>query len=346
MSENAAVVGPTEWDQFHSLLIVKPSSLGDIVHTLPAVAALRQHFPEWRIRWLANTEWMALLQGSPVVDEVIEFPRRNFRGLSGLGRYLQWGWRFRKEGTADEMVVDFQGLFRSGLTSFVRGSGRVIGASDARELAGWFHQSSAKVPENAHSVDRYVAVVETIVGPISRENLTWPLPPGERPFGWPEGKTSPILVLHPYSRGAGKALEMARVLELVDRWSDRQVAVVGRSEAPIPGLETRTHVVDFTNRSTLPQLIWMLAAADAVVSVDSGPMHIASAVNERTLGIHTWSDPRRVGPYRLENRVWKAGRIARRDEFSTSESLANRPFDAGAVDAVALWALEASAQRR
>jgi ADP-heptose:LPS heptosyltransferase len=68
--------------------------------------------------------------------------------------------------------------------------------------------------------------------------------------------------------------------------------------------------------------------AAAVVSVDSGPMHIAAAVNNATLGIHTWSDPRKVGPYNPEAWVWKSGRIARRSEFSDAECR-----QAGAVSA-------------
>ena len=69
---------------FRSALIVKPSSLGDIVHTLPAVHALRQAHPHLKLRWLANTEWTPLIQGSPLIDEVIPFPRKQFRGLAGL----------------------------------------------------------------------------------------------------------------------------------------------------------------------------------------------------------------------------------------------------------------------
>ncbi len=76
---------------FRSAVIIKPSSLGDIVHTLPAVKALRETHPHLKIRWLANTEWMPILQGSSLIDEVIPFPRKTFRGLAGLLRF--WNWR-------------------------------------------------------------------------------------------------------------------------------------------------------------------------------------------------------------------------------------------------------------
>ena len=68
------------------VVIIKPSSLGDIVHTLPAVAWLHQAWPDLRLHWVANTEWAPLLRESPLLASVIEFPRAQFRGLGGLGR--------------------------------------------------------------------------------------------------------------------------------------------------------------------------------------------------------------------------------------------------------------------
>src|SRR5690606_3153791 len=76
------------------------------------------------------------------------------------------------------------------------------------------------------------------------------------------------------------------------------------------------HLIDLSGRTSLPELVWCLRQARAVISVDSGPMHIAAAINPRTLGIHTWSDPRQVGPHAPTARVWKAGRIAVRGDFT------------------------------
>ena len=83
---------------------------------------------------------------------------------------------------------------------------------------------------------------------------------------------------------------------------------------------TGAHITDFSHRTTLGELIWALRRARWVISVDSGPMHIAAAVNDRTLGLHTWSDPRKVGPYNPRAWVWKAGRIAHRPDFTPTES--------------------------
>src|SRR6185436_14406867 len=91
------------------IVVIKPSSLGDVVHTLPAVALLKQHWPESRIRWLINSEWKPLLEGNPHIDEAIPFPRRDFRGLRGCFKIGPWARELRERVNAD-LVLDFQGL--------------------------------------------------------------------------------------------------------------------------------------------------------------------------------------------------------------------------------------------
>ncbi|MCB1225256.1 MAG: glycosyltransferase family 9 protein [Verrucomicrobiales bacterium] len=335
------------WPQlahYDRLMIVKPSSLGDVVHALPAVALLKQRFPQLRVSWLANTEWMPLLEGSQVVDEVVEFPRRSFRGLRGKRVFLNWVHQFALQGRraqGRELVIDFQGLLRSGIVSRLRGGREVLGMTDAREGARTFHRWRVPVKPEAHAVDRYLAVVEALSGAVDRSALPWELPEGRPPIGWPEGKRP--LVLHPYSRGAGKALDQAQVAGLLRRWKGHAVVLAGRAEETLRLPGDWPGVVDLTNQTTLPELIWLLRQAACVVSVDSGPMHISAAVNPRTLGIHRWSDPRRVGPYAAACRVWKAGRIDSRSKLTDVECATDAPVDETALDQIAQWALTTAA---
>lgn len=299
---------------FRSALIVKPSSLGDIVHTLPAVQALRAAHPHLRLRWLANTEWTPLLLDNPAVDEVIAFPRKSFRGLSGLARFATWArhWR-RLPRPQPEIALDFQGLLRSAVLARLSGACPVVGLSDSREGARLLHDHVVAVDPGAHALDRNLALVRAFG--IEPATLETPLPTGSRPAGWPE--RNDILVVHPWSRGQGKSLAPEVLQALCDALAPAAVALVG-----LPGhepLPRGDHLIDLSGRTSLPELVWCLRQAHAVISVDSGPMHIAAAVNPRTLGIHTWSDPRQVGPHAPTARVWKAGRIAARSDFNPSE---------------------------
>ncbi len=326
---------------FRSALIVKPSSLGDIVHTLPSVKAIRDAHPHLKIRWLANTEWTPLLEGSPLIDEVIPFPRKTFRGLPGLLRF--WNWRRswmtlpREE---PEIVLDFQGLLRSGVVSRWRGSQAVIGLSDAREGAGLFYTRTVPVDAGAHAVDRYLELPRALGISLDPAGLSFELPTGAPPAGWTQSLAD-YVVVHPWSRGQGKSLSNPALQALCDALAPHPVVLVGMTEDPTR--PTGAHVHDWSKRTTLPELIWIMRQASYCISVDSGPMHIAAAVNSRTLGIHTWSDPRKVGPYPQEIHVWKAGRIARRGEFSAEECQTEADVTEHAARTMGQWVVQSLA---
>lgn len=320
---------------FKSALIVKPSSLGDIVHTLPAVKFIRDAYPRLKIRWLANTEWVPILQGSPLIDEVIPFPRKSFRGATGLLRF--WNWRRtwmlmpREE---PEIALDFQGLLRSGIVSRWRGAQSVIGLSDAREGARFFYQHTVPVNAGAHAVDRYLELPRALGISIADGDITFALPPGAPPAGWPDALTS-FIAVHPWSRGEGKSLSNSALQVLCDALAPNPVVLVGMTDDPTRPIGDHLH--DWSQRTSLPELIWIMRRAKFCISVDSGPMHIAAAVNPNTLGIHTWSDPRKVGPYPLTAHLWKAGRIALRSEFSSEECLATPSVSDEAARHIGTW---------
>ena len=286
---------------------MKPSSLGDIVHTLPAVAAIKAHWPDARIRWIVNTEWAPLLDGNPQVDEVVLFPRRDLRGLRGMLRLVPWARTLREQVSAD-LVLDFQGLLRSALLSkLCRGQGgRILGLSDAREGARHFYDARVDVSGCTHAVDRYLALVRAL-GIERPAQLAWPLPQGTAPAGLPAD--SRFVVLHPFSRGKGKSLSVADVTAFCRAVSPMRVILAGRADERVPPLE---NVTDLLNRTTLAELLWLLRRAAFVVSVDSGPLHIAAAITPRLVSIHTWSDPAKVGPYHPDAWIWKDGALFQR----------------------------------
>ncbi len=311
--------------RFASALILKPSSMGDIVLTLPAVGCLKRAFPHLRLRWLCNEEWMPLLEGNPHLDEVIPFPRGRFRGLRALPALARWVRAFRcLPRERPEIALDFQGLLRTALLGVLRGARPVVGLSDAREGANFFHRHIVKVGPATHAADRYLALARDLGAVVDDAAAGWPLPPGVPPArAIPER----FILLHPYSRGHGKSLGREALQALCERLAPHAVVLAGRSPAP-PAIDG-SHVLSLLNETTLHQLIWLLRRASAVVSVDSGPMHLAAALQpSRTIGIHTWSDPRCVGPYDRRARVWKAGRLAPRDGFSDDEASSRSDFTA------------------
>lgn len=283
-----------------SILILKPSSLGDIVHTLPAVNALRKHWPKARLRWLSNPEWAPLLQDNPAVDEVLIFPRQRFRGALAPARLLSWARQFGSLSKAD-LVLDFQCLFRSALIGHFCKRNAFYGLSDAREGARFFYDATARVSSTQHAVERYLSLVRALNVPVPTP-LQWPLPPVFVPAEFKADE--PFIALHPFSRGKGKSLSLNDVTALCKALAPARVVLLGRSDQTLPPLP---NVENWLNRTSLLELTALLKMARWTISVDSGPMHIAAAVSPNVIALHTWSDPQKVGPHSPAAWVWKNG---------------------------------------
>lgn len=292
-----------DFDELESILIVKPSSLGDIVHTLPLLSILRQAAPNARIEWLVNSIWSPLLDGQQLLSGLVEYPRQEFRGVGAPVRFARWAKSQRDR--RPDLAIDVQGLLRSAVAARACKPRRIVGYSDAREGANLLHHDviDVSMKRSPHAVDRYLTFCEA-GGLEIPDSLDFQLPPGD-----PVERDLPdkFILLHPFSRGKGKSLTNAQVRALTEAWEDHSVVLVGKADCG--DLQLPDNVVDLLNQTTIAQLIWLLRQAMFVVSVDSGPMHLAAAATGNLLSIHTWTDPLKVGPYRPEAWVWKGGEI-------------------------------------
>ena len=287
-----------------NILVIKPSSLGDVVHTLPAVGALRDRWPAAKITWVVQPAFAPLLCDNPDIHAIILFPRAEFRGPSGVLRFLKWLSHFEPRGW--DMAIDFQGLLRSALIGRAARPTWFVGPIDAREGARWFYDHYER-GSGQHAVERNLTVAMAAGAPRPKElRFSLPEAPGPRVIAGLD-----YVALHPYSRGSGKALPEAILRKLIEKLAPVPVVIVGKGEAlaAVP-----SHVTDLTNQTSLPELVAVLRDARAVISVDSGPMHLAAAVNRKVLAIHTWSHPARVGPWQHSALAWRAGKIAAREE--------------------------------
>jgi ADP-heptose:LPS heptosyltransferase len=224
------------------------------------------------------------------------------------------------------VALDFQGLLRSAWVARRSGARVVMGMSDSREGARFLHHISIPVAENIHAVDRYQQMV-TACGAGSA-NAQFPLPGGQLPVGvFPTAVPENFVLLHPFSRGVGKSLSVEQVNLFCEQIAPVGVFVVGRADVPEHLLQLPANAFNLLNRTTLPELIWLMRRGSFLVSVDSGPMHIAAALSSRVLSIHTWSDPRLVGPYPTGAWIWKGGRIMHRSEADEALASEVRPVE-------------------
>jgi heptosyltransferase I len=292
-----------------SILIIKPGSLGDVVHTLPAVALVREAHPHTEITWVINPELAPLLRGNPDVDHVYFVPRGEFRGLGAPTSLLTWLKKTRE--IQPDLALDFQGLRRSALVAKISGAKEICGMSNALLGASWFYDRVARVSRRSHAVEHYLKLAEC-AGATIGELLRCQVPSGD-PLPRFDAHP-PFVLLHPFARGQDKSLSNAVIEEFCRSLAPTRVVVVGQSHRK---MNTPENCVDLTRQTSLLQLIWLIRVARFVVSVESGPMHIAAAVTPNLLSIHTWSDPRRIGPYNPDAWIWKHGQLVRVGELET-----------------------------
>ncbi len=261
------------------ILAVRLGAMGDIIHTLPAVASLKHGIPGSSVTWAIEERWAPLLEGNPYVDRVVEIERRT---LKGIGR----AWRELREQRFD-LAVDFQGLIKSSLAAAVARPERILGFHQTRErAAAWFYSSRVRA-EAVHVVDRNLELAAAAGVP----NLlrVFPLPPGEAEGELPEG---PFVLCSPLAGWGAKQWPLEnyeRLGEILEREFNVKLVADGPREVRLA--HTVAHV------STLRGLIYATRRAAAVVGLDSGPMHLAAALGKGGVAIFGPTDPARNGPY-------------------------------------------------
>jgi len=278
--------------------------MGDVIHALPVASAIHRAWPLTRITWILDPRWSELLEANPTITKIHSFPRESFRGPSGLIRALRWYRGLRSLGA--DTVVDLQCLLRSGLMAYCSGARMVVGLGDAREGAGFFYSRSVPVRKDEHAVNRYLRVLAALGVPIP-DALDWAIPRGLRPEALITN--DPYIVLHPFSRGEGKSLTFEAIGTFIQAFREKSVLPIVLAGAPKPLPDFGPGVVDLLGKTSLTELIGLLRGASYVVSVDSGPMHLAAALGVPLLSIHTWSDPRLVGPFSKNSHIWQGGQI-------------------------------------
>jgi len=290
------------------IALIKPSALGDIVHALPVLGALRTRFPAARITWVVNTAYEPLIRSHPDLTDTLPFDRGMFK--RGIWKSARYAVAFAAElrSRQFDLVIDLQGLFRTGLMCLATGAPVRIGFANAREGSRFAYTHRVRVPDagHIHAVDRYWRVAEALgVGDVPKQ-FRVPLDDGEVAMVQAElaGLPRPWIAVVPGAKWLTKRWPPAHFAELLNRASDHSggtALFVGSGDDTALSLETirglRGESRDFTGKTTLPRLAALLASADVVVGNDTGPLHLAAALGRPCVAPYTCTRVRLHGPY-------------------------------------------------
>ena len=299
-------------DEFRNILIIKPSAMGDIVMALPALHALRQAYPEAKISWLVRPEFAALLKGHPELDEIVIFDRKKmgrwFISPASFGAFR--GFLAGLRNAKYDLVVDLQGLFRSGFFAWVTGAKTRVGLAKSRELAHLFYTKTVTwEPPLVHVVDYYLRLTEVVTGKKCEAKFVLPQKPDAgqsamAKLGQAGVKSGNYCVLIPASSHSRKNWPAGSFSALAEKISSRfgfDIVLAGSAgEKPITGEVLRgakCKVFDLAGQTNIPELVEILRNAKLVVSNDTGPGQLAASLGGAVVLIFGPSNPIRLYPY-------------------------------------------------
>ncbi len=295
-----------------NILVVKLSAIGDVIHTLPSLTALRSLYPQAHITWVVEEAAADLILNHPHLDEVLVSRRKAWIQDIKSGN-LRKAWREICQFIRDlrkrpyDLIIDFHGLFKSSIIVFLSGGKRKLGYDSLQELSGLF--LNEKIPEdmNKHAVDRYLDF-PLYLG-AKKERAEFILPQSADT----ENKVKLLLASHGLDENNYIAInpiaywdtklwdneKFAKLADLIQAKLKKKVVFTGSESKSIEKItaKMKSTGINLGGKTSLMELSCLFKKALMVITTDSGPMHLACAVGTPVVALFGPTDPKRTGPY-------------------------------------------------
>ena len=313
---------PLSEREFERILLIKPSSLGDVILALPILDGLRRRYPSAHIAWLVANPFVELIDPHPALDEVIPFDRKRFGRLGRSWRVTVEFVRFiaSLRRRRFDLVVDLQGLFRSGFFARACGAGVRIGPSKGREAAWIFYTHRFPVATlESHSLTRMWAASELLGFGDAPMTFRLPITDDDRSCAMQLLTDAGIdmdrgyAVVCPEARWPTKVWPADRFGAVIDRLAEARAlpaVLVGSASAGeicrAVAAAAASGPINLAGKTTLRQAAALIERARLVLTHDSGPMHMADALGRPLVALIGPTNPVRTGPYSQPDAVIRA----------------------------------------
>lgn len=302
-------------DQPRSILIVKLGAVGDCIHTLVAMRALRRAFPEATLGWLVEGKSKEVVLGHPDLNHVHIWNRKQASLDFRRGRvFLAWQEIRRVieelRNVTYDVAIDFQNLFKSGFFTWQSKAPQRIGFSRLREGNFLFTNRQIKTDFDGHMVYRYLSLLEPLGVSVAEKPPAVPIfVPEEKKAGVDEyfaGQLEPdarVIALNPAASLKRKLWPAARFAQVADELAKQfhvaPLIIWGPDEKPLAEkiVNTMRENGRLAPPTTIKELAYLLSRCELYIGNDTGPMHLAAAMGAGVVGLFGPSDPARVGPW-------------------------------------------------
>ena len=312
-----------------NILIVKLSAIGDVIHTLPALNAIRSHFPEAHITWLVEEDAGSLVEGHEALDRVLVSKRKRWtRGLrsSLFFSTLSEIYRFIKalRDTDYDMILDFQALLKSGvLIALARGQRKIGFGKGLEHMEHSYIFLNERIPAvdmEIHALSRGMMFIEALGIPSNTVEYKLPVSSHDhekvddlmRAYGMLGAK--PLIAINPVAKWETKLWTNKKFSQLADLLIDRYDAKIVFTGGPDdrPPIQDimaamKGQAVNLAGLTTLKMLAALYQKMVFVVSTDTGPMHMAAAVGTPVVALFGPTAPWRTGPFGSGHQIVRGG---------------------------------------
>ena len=309
-----------------NILIIKLSAIGDVVHSLPFLEVLRDRFPSSRIDWVVEEDAGGIVEGHPDINQLIIFHRKSWlKRFSDKGEYIKVGKEVANllkelKKRKYDIVVDVQGLFKSGILTFLARGKRKIALTGGREGSFIFVHERVAIPDpDMHALDRYLCIARY----LGATNFVWngQIPIYDKDKRYVNnllgeiGNNNTLVAVNPIAKWASKLWELNRFASLADKIKEKLGAEViftgsGNDKKAIDNILSvmKTEALNLSGKTSLKELAYLYQRCAIVISTDTGPMHVASAMGSPVvIALFGPTSPLKTGPYGAKHRVIKAG---------------------------------------
>ncbi len=288
------------FDHVKRILIIKPSALGDIVHSLPFLAAVKKGFPHASIDWVVAHGLHRFLEGHPMIDRLWVIKKDEWKKTDRLKKTLGEINTLRKGLKAAEydISIDLSGLFRSGVISWFSNAPMRLGFRESDEGSPFFYTHKVHGSMNIHAIDRYLEIAKFMGCPADR--IEYPFAPFDPDPPILDSLPEKFAVICPSAGKPANRWPADRFGILASRLDIPCVVIAGPNETEIADeveLNSKGNAISIAGRTGLKDLIAIISKAEFFICNDTGPMHIAAALDIPVFAVFGPANPVRTGPY-------------------------------------------------
>ena len=303
------------------ILIVKLSAIGDVVQTLPVLEALKSHYPQVQIDWLVEEEASDLLIGHPALKRVIVSRRKSWQKqlfrkgevwstLQAIGKFIR-----ELRSLEYDWIIDNHGIFKSGLLVLLSRGRRKIGFEASPGIADegnylFTNERYKPLDIEKHALERYLDLIAQVGVRVGKPTLNFSVPAASRIEAEKLLRENgffrhPLVVIHPIAKWPTKQWPLENFSRVADVLAQKEAYVVFTGgpddEKPVrqilQGIKTPQRVLNVVGQTNLRELAGLFSLSDLVITPDTGPMHLAAAVQTPLIALFGPTAHWRTGPY-------------------------------------------------